>query len=598
MLLEGKSREHGTASEDMALGKNRDTANTVQVNLDFWITVRISQVGKMWSPSGVFWLFDRGQLEGVRKIWVVEGLRDRLEIYPDEVEEKKKWCYLFSKVSGQLPKHPVVSPKSGLIFEQELIEQYILQNQQDPITNEPLSSDELIVIKQSPHQLPRQPQLNSVPSLLSALQNEWDSVALQLFQLTKQLDDTRKELSTALYHHDAAVRVAAKAIKERDEARKALEDLTLSISGQSVLPLAEEDEAVEDDSSPATQQTISGSIPDEIVSQITDANNKLFAIHKASKQKVNISAPLSQIDQHPRSKPFKKLISSSINTGSQIYLTSSTGITSVFDIQTSSVVKDDLIPKNKHISSILKHQDQTIIGFTTGEITINDIKLQQYSNQSIIKLLAHPSLPLIISVSANGQYGLHTLSDEQQQQQPQTVFHASAPSGVTCADIHLDGALIAMGSDSGEIYLVDLRTGELASTFQSIVEGQSDAMELHALKFGNNGFWLFSAVGDGAIEVWDLRKGKSSIIELKNTNVTKILTDKSSNLILSLSEKSIELLQYEKSSKSWSWKNQFELNIEESDFIVDGVLVNDNENNQLKLEIVTSESSIIGVDLS
>lgn len=466
-----------------------------------------------------------------------------------------------------------------------MIEQYISQHHQDPVTNEPLSLDELIFIRQSPNQLPRQPQLNSVPSFLSALQNEWDSVALQLFQLTKQLDDTRKELSTALYHHDAAVRVAAKAIKERDEARKALEDLTSSISGKDDLPLDEEIEVEET----LAQQVVSGYVPEALAEQITEANNELFAIHKASKQKVNVFGRLSSIEQSFHAKPFKKLTNSSVASNSQIYLTSPTGITSVFNIQTSSIIKDENIPENKNISAILKHQDQTIIGYTTGDVTINGHKLPSHTNQSIIKLLAHPSLPLVISVSTNGQYALHTFSE-----QPQTVFHRSTPSGVTCADIHLDGALIALGSDTGDIYLVDLRTGELASTFKTNTEGT----EIHSLKFGNNGYWLFSAVSGNVIEVWDLRKEKSTVVELKNGNITKVITDKSSNLILTVSEKAIELVQYEKSSKSWVWKNQFDLQLDQDDFMVDGTLVDDKEANKLKLEIVTNESSVIGVDLS
>jgi len=40
---------------------------------------------------------------------------------------------------------------------------------------------------------------NSVPGLLQAVAGEWDSVMLEVFQLRKSLDDTRKELSHALY---------------------------------------------------------------------------------------------------------------------------------------------------------------------------------------------------------------------------------------------------------------------------------------------------------------------------------------------------------------------------------------------------------------
>lgn len=125
-------------------------------------------------------------------------------------------------VSGETPKNPVISTKSGNIYEKSLIEAYLTENGTEPTTGQILSIDDLLDVRSSQTVRPRPPTLTSIPALLGVFQEEWDALALETYTLQQNLLQARRELSTALYHHDAAVRVIARLTKERDEAREAL----------------------------------------------------------------------------------------------------------------------------------------------------------------------------------------------------------------------------------------------------------------------------------------------------------------------------------------------------------------------------------------
>lgn len=50
-------------------------------------------------------------------------------------------------VSGEAPEQPVVSVKSGNVFEKRLIEKYIADHGKDPVSGEELTLEDLVEIK-------------------------------------------------------------------------------------------------------------------------------------------------------------------------------------------------------------------------------------------------------------------------------------------------------------------------------------------------------------------------------------------------------------------------------------------------------------------
>lgn len=131
----------------------------------------------------------------------------------------------------------------GNVYEKRLIEAYISEHGTDPVNNEELTTDDLVELKTSRIPKPRPPTLTSIPSLLTAFQNEWDALALETYELRQHLAQIRQELSTALYQQDAAVRVIARLQHERDDAREALSKISVNGGGMSngtAMPVAEQ----------------------------------------------------------------------------------------------------------------------------------------------------------------------------------------------------------------------------------------------------------------------------------------------------------------------------------------------------------------------
>ena len=66
----------------------------------------------------------------------------------------------------------------------------------------------------------------SVPGLLQALQEEWNINVLEGHGIKKQNEVLKQELSHALYQYDAACRVIARLVKEKEQLVNALQDLS------------------------------------------------------------------------------------------------------------------------------------------------------------------------------------------------------------------------------------------------------------------------------------------------------------------------------------------------------------------------------------
>ena len=129
-------------------------------------------------------------------------------------------------LSGNVLTDPVVCIKTGHVYEKSVITQHINQTGRCSITNCQLSLSDIIPLQVSPAAKPKPLSHSSVPGLLSALQEEWNSTVLETYSMKKQIDLLRQELSHSLYQYDAACRVIARILKEKEQLVSALQELS------------------------------------------------------------------------------------------------------------------------------------------------------------------------------------------------------------------------------------------------------------------------------------------------------------------------------------------------------------------------------------
>uniref|UniRef100_A0A6G3MEZ3 Pre-mRNA-processing factor 19 n=1 Tax=Henneguya salminicola TaxID=69463 RepID=A0A6G3MEZ3_HENSL len=133
-------------------------------------------------------------------------------------------------LSGEIAQTPVVSLLSKNLFESRILEKYVEANGKDPITDEPMTLDDIIPIKTSTTVAPKLSYQSGIPVLLKTLQDEWDTFALQNHIKSKKLNSIKKELSLSLYQLDSACRIIARLLKENDELKQLLSQAGVDVS--------------------------------------------------------------------------------------------------------------------------------------------------------------------------------------------------------------------------------------------------------------------------------------------------------------------------------------------------------------------------------
>lgn len=107
---------------------------------------------------------------------------------------------------------------SSHVFEKSLIVKQLSQTGQCPLTGVTMDpATDLLELKVSEQVAPKPLDSMSFPGMLKFLQEQWDTQMLEIYQLKANLERTRKELSHALYQHEAACSVICRLESEKEQ---------------------------------------------------------------------------------------------------------------------------------------------------------------------------------------------------------------------------------------------------------------------------------------------------------------------------------------------------------------------------------------------
>ncbi|KAF1957823.1 Prp19-domain-containing protein [Byssothecium circinans] len=434
-------------------------------------------------------------------------------------------------ISGEAPQAPVASRKSGSVFEKRLIEAHIAEHHTDPVTGEDLTVDDLIELKSPRIVTPRPPNLTSIPSLLNAFQNEWDSIVLETFTLKQQLAQTRQELSTALYQNDAATRVIARLTRERDEAREALSNVTISGGG------AANGDAMQVDGQ---------GLPEELVAKVDETQQRLFTTRRKRPIPDGWATgdTVSTFDLASSTEPlYPGSTDVSMDDSGDLALFGGTdGVAGVYSVSQSKVVH--VLKCGSPVTATTWWGSKAVVATSAGTVKIfegaDEVGEVGSHAGAVTSISLHPSGAILASAGVDKRFAFHDL------QTFKTVSTVYSEAEITCCDFHVDGLLFFTGGLDGNIRIFDVKTGASMVVLET-------GGPVRAIAFSENGTWFAVAQqNSNTVSVWDLRKQAAIKVLDVGSAVHSICWDYTGQFLATAGSGSVSVQQYTKSSKSWS----------------------------------------------
>ncbi|RHY33087.1 hypothetical protein DYB32_001897 [Aphanomyces invadans] len=419
-------------------------------------------------------------------------------------------------LSGAVCEVPVVNIKSGHVYEKRLIEEYLkTHGNLCPLSESLVAPEDLLPLKLSTVATSAAPPSKvtaSIPSLLSALQTEYDAHALEMFELKQHLQTTRY---SCLLHHTTLKQTASS-----------------SSNGES-----SDDPWVHVTAAVAAR-----------AKELAHYRKKERHVEELAKTPASLHAKTSQT-LHQTDKPGVLTVDIK---GERVLTGGNDRHAKIFNTSTGKV-EHTLSGHAKKVQKVLFHPTADIIFTGSADKSIKLWTAPTYQaahtldgyNGAVTGMAVHPTGSYLGSSSDDSTWVFHDIGTGSLLKSV-----SSEAKAVHDVQFHPDGAIFATAQADSTIRIWDVASTKNVATF----EGHTGAV--NSVWFSENGYHLVSGGTDGIVKFWDLRKLKS-VLELNAHSAVHAVHLEVGGSVLGVATDKVTLYQ-ETGKKNWDVVKTFE----------------------------------------
>lgn len=304
------------------------------------------------------------------------------------------------------------------------------------------------------------------------LSQEWDATVLELHQLRTSLHKTRQELSHALYQHDAATRVIARLLQERDGYRAAAEAAAATRAAAPADANGKRGAEADGGEDGGEAKKAKGGVTARVVEALTAASDELSRGRKkrvvppstATPEEVGRLALAHTLPLHKTRKGGILAIDLAPGSGDLAATAGADGCVQVYDVAGARSVAE-LAGHSKRVNDVRflgsadllasASADRTVRLWRRGEAEGDYAAAATLADQAgeVVALVVHPSNDYLVAAAADGTWAFYDVA-----QALCLTKVADEGAAYSAAALHPDGLILSTGTEGAAVKIWETRT--------------------------------------------------------------------------------------------------------------------------------------------